>query len=260
MTAPTFRSVTFHVRRFEPERDRAPRWENHRIDVLPGMTVLDGLFELLDKQDGSLAMRFACREAVCGSCAMFINGAFRLACQTQILSLGGITPACPPGAQPLGENLSDIWVSPLPRMRVIKDLVVDMEPFFENLARIKPYLITKGLPPEKERLQSPKDRELLEDATNCILCASCHGSCPPAWLSKDYLGPATLLKAQRFAGDSRDDAQRDHVRTTDKETGVWRCHTVFNCTEACPKCIKVTSAIQQLKKRNALLRLKFWDR
>lgn len=258
MAAPS--AVKFHVYRYDPEVDPEPYFREYMVVPRPGMTVLDGLFEILDKQDGSLAMRFACREAVCGSCSMFINGQFRLACQTQILSLGGVEPECPPGGASLGSNVTDIWVSPLPRMRVIKDLVVDLEPFFENLARIKPYLITKSLPPKTERLQSPEERQLIEDATNCILCACCHGSCPPAWLSKDYLGPATLLKAQRFAWDSRDEGQKEHLKATDKEYGVWRCHTVFNCTEACPKCIKVTDAIQQLKRRNALLRLKFWER
>ena len=199
----------------------------------PGMTVLEAIFEVLEKQDGSIAFRYACRGAICGSCAMFINGSHRLACGTQVTSL----------------NTTEITISPLPHLPLIKDLAVDMTPFFDNYEAIKPYLIANTPPPEKERLQSPDQRKAIDEAIDCILCGICYSSCPVVWTNKDYLGPSALLKAYRFVADSRDEGLKERLATVGTEKGVWRCHTIFNCSEACPKGINPTNAIQQLKKR-----------
>ena len=228
--------VTLKVWRFDPEVDKKPYFQSYQVPVSKGLTVLGALFYVTDRVDGSLSYRYCCRAGVCGSCAMYINGAYRLACETQVSLF------------PDGE----IVVGPLPRMRVIKDLVVDLEPFFAKYEMIKPYLINNSKPPERERLQSPKDRKRIDEVIDCILCASCYSSCPTVWMSEDrdgYLGPAALTKAWRFVADSRDEAKRERLELVGSEAGVWRCHTAFNCVEACPKRINCTEAIQQLKKK-----------
>jgi len=234
--------VKFKVLRFDPDSGEEPRFDYYDVPVREGQTVLEGLFYILDKLDGSLAFRYSCRGAVCGSCAMYINGAHRLACGTQIASL----------------NADTITISPLPNMPVIRDLVVDMTSFFENYERVRPYLIRKTPPPEKEHLQSPAQRKEIDEMTNCILCASCYSACPMVWTDKRYLGPAALVKAYRFVADSRDEGTKERLEIVADEHGVWRCHTIFNCAEACPKKINGTYSIQQLKKRAMLQRLKFW--
>ena len=232
------------IQRFDPEVDAAPYFDSYAIPLRKGMTVLDGLFEVLDQQDGSLAFRASCRGAICGSDAMYINGAFRLACNT------AIAPLLP----------QEIVVSSLPYMRVIKDLVVDMEPFWRAYEFIKPYLINPETAPDRERRQSPKARKHFDEMLDCILCAACYSSCPMTWSDPAWLGPAALLKAYRFVGDTRDKGERDRIRVLDQENGVWRCHTIFNCHEACPKKINVTYSIEALKRRGIQNRLKFWQR
>src|SRR3990172_3110801 len=176
------------IQRFDPEVDAAPYFDSYAIPLRKGMTVLDGLFEVLDQEDGSLAFRASCRGAICGSDAMYINGAFRLACNT------AIAPLLP----------QDITISPLPYMRVIKDLVVDQEPFWAAYERIRPYLINPQTAPERERYQSPKDRKRIDEMLDCIRCTACYSSCPMTWSDQVWLGPAALLKAYRFNADSRD--------------------------------------------------------
>jgi succinate dehydrogenase / fumarate reductase iron-sulfur subunit len=236
--------ATFRIQRFDPQHDQSPHTETFYVPLRKGMTVLEGLLDIVDSQDGSLAFRYSCRGAICGSDAMYINGAFRLACETQIASLL-------PG---------EVHISPLPYMKVIKDLVVDQEPFFRAYERIKPFLINEEPPPEKERLQTPEQRKQIDEMIDCILCASCYSSCPMHWTDSEFLGPAALLKAYRFVGDSRDRGERERIKVVDSENGVWRCHTVFNCTEACPKKINLTWSIQALKRRSLINRLKFWQR
>ena len=229
------------VFRFDPERDEEPYFDIFEINAREGMTVLEALFEILENHDNSLCFRYTCRGAVCGSCAMYINGAYRLACETQLSALG-------PG---------EITVYPLPHLAIIKDLVVDMAPFFEKFEMIMPYL-KAGTSPEKERLQSVKDRKVIDDAINCIMCASCYSACPMTWANKDYLGPSALNKAYRFVADSRDEAGSERLALVSRENGIFRCHTIFNCVEACPKKIDQTSSIQQLKRKTMSHRLKFW--
>ncbi len=224
--------VPVRIMRFDPDTDTVPGYKTYNVPTVPGMTVLHALYQIVERQDGSLSFRAACRSGVCGSCAMNINGANRLACETQIGALRG-----------------PITVKPLPHLPLIKDLVVDMASFFENYERIRPYLITLNEPPVKERLQSPEDRKKLDNYIDCILCACCTSACTStAGNPNTYLGPAALTKAYRFIVDSRDEAQAERLRLVATEDGIFRCHTIFNCTEDCPKGISPTVAIQEIKK------------
>lgn len=236
--------AVFKIQRFDPEVDASPYFDTYTVPIRERMTVLEALFEILDNHDGSVAFRSSCRGAVCGSDALYINGRFRLACNT------AIAPLLP----------QEITISPLPYMRVIKDLVVDQDPFWRAYELIRPYLINPKTAPERERYQSPRDRKYIDEMLNCILCAACYSSCPMIWSDPEFLGPAQILKAHRFVADSRDMGERERVKILNQENGVWRCHTVFNCTEACPKNIPITYSIQALKRRSIANRLKFWQR
>jgi succinate dehydrogenase / fumarate reductase iron-sulfur subunit len=224
--------VTIKVQRFDPTADKDPYWQPYKVTVKPGMTVLDALFEILNHQDGTLAFRFCCRAGVCGSCAMVIAGKIRLACETQI-------------SQFVGKK--ELLLSPLPHQKVVKDLAVDYEHFFERIKRVKPYLVGKEPYPEREFIQTPKEREPINEPIDCILCGSCTSSCSVAWWNADYLGPAALLKAYRFYADTRDIAKDERLDLIESESGVYRCHTIFNCVEVCPKELNPTEAIQKLK-------------
>lgn len=224
--------VIIKVQRFDPTADREPYWRTYTVKTRPGMTVLDALFEILNHQDGTLAFRFCCRAGVCGSCAMVIGGKIRLACETQISQFA---------------DKKELLLSPLPHQKIVKDLAVDYEQFFERLKRVKPYLIGKEPYPEKENIQLPKEREPINEPIDCILCGSCTSSCTVAWTSTDYLGPAALLKAYRFYADTRDIAKDERLDLVESENGVYRCHTIFNCVETCPKKLNPTEAIQKLK-------------
>lgn len=233
------------VFRFDPDKDKEAYYDTYRFNARPGMTVLEGLFEVLDHLDSSLAFRYSCRGAICGSCAMYINGSYRLACGTQMA--------------PLMEASGEVVVSPLPHLPIIRDLVVDMTQFFEKYEAVRPYLIERGKTPEKEILQSPKQRKKFDEMLDCILCACCYSSCPTVWTDKEYLGPAALLKAYRFVADSRDHGAKERLALVNSEDGAWRCHTIFNCAEACPKNINPTYSIQHLKRLATWQRLKFWE-
>lgn len=231
----------FKVFRFDPDLSPEPRYDSFTIPTKEGMTVLDALFYILEKKDNSLAFRFCCRGAVCGSCAMYINGAYRLACQSQVSQLG-----------------EEITISPLPHLPLIKDLVVDMEPFYKKFEVIIPYLEPKTPLPEKEYIQTPKQRKALDEITDCIWCGACYSSCPLIWINKEYIGPSALLKAYRFIVDNRDNAKEKRLKIVDEEKMIWRCHTVFNCVEACPKNINQTRAIEGLRRRIIWHKLLRW--
>ncbi|RJQ06483.1 MAG: succinate dehydrogenase iron-sulfur subunit [Bacillota bacterium] len=235
--------IRLNVYRFDPEVDKAPRIDSFDVPWVDGMTVLDTLFYVLEKRDGSLAFRYSCREGICGACAMYINGSHRLACETQVARL-------------LDEGHAEVRVMPLPHLPVIKDLVVDMTRFWENYEAIAPWIVTRSADPEKEHLQSPEDRKLVDEYVGCILCGSCFSSCPSVWTGKEYLGPNALMKTWRWVADTRDSAAEERLGLVGNERGAWRCHTVFNCVEACPKDINQTTAIQGLKRRTvgAMLR------
>lgn len=224
--------ITIKVQRFDPKADTMPYWQKFTVKLRPGMTVLDALFEVLNHQDGTLAFRFCCRAGVCGSCAMVIGGKIRLACETQIAQFAG---------------KGELHISPLPHQEVVKDLAVNYDHFFERMKRVKPFLVGREPAPEREYLQSPKERVPINEPIDCILCGSCTSSCTVAWTTDDYLGPAALMKAYRFVADTRDTITDERLDMVDNEDGVYRCHTIFNCVEVCPKKLNPTESIQRLK-------------
>ena len=223
--------VTIKVRRYDPEIDPEPFWQPFEVPVDKGDRLLDALHHIKWYLDGSLTFRRSCAHGVCGSDAMRINGVNRLACKVLVKDLG-----------------SEILVEPIKGLPVMKDLIVDMEPFFEAYRSIKPFLITDGREPSRERLQSAKDRERFDDTTKCILCAACTTSCPVFWNDESYFGPAAIVNAHRFIFDSRDDGGDERLEILNEKEGVWRCRTTFNCTDACPRGIEVTKAIQEVKR------------
>ncbi|MFC4513979.1 succinate dehydrogenase iron-sulfur subunit [Streptomyces ehimensis] len=226
-------TVTFRVRRFNPEVSAEATWQDFQVEIDPKERVLDGLHKIKWDLDGSLTFRRSCAHGICGSDAMRINGKNRLACKTLIKD---INPAKP------------ITVEPIKGLTVLKDLVVDMEPFFQAYRDVMPFLITKGNEPTRERLQSAEDRERFDDTTKCILCAACTSSCPVFWNDGQYFGPAAIVNAHRFIFDSRDEAGEQRLEILNDKDGVWRCRTTFNCTDACPRGIEVTKAIQEVKR------------
>ena len=233
--------LTLKVFRFDPEAGGPPYYDRFPVEPMPGMSLLEALTEIAERQDPSLAFRYSCRGAVCGSCAMSVQGRPRLACQTQLKDLRG-----------------EVLVAPLPHLPVIKDLVVEMEPFYQRFEEIMPYLVRRTPPPERELLQAPGERRLLDEVADCIWCGACYAFCPLVRQGPSYLGPAALLQAYRFAADTRDEGGRERLRLVDREEGIWRCHTVFNCVEVCPKKINPARAIQALERKALLGRFKLW--
>lgn len=229
--------IKLRIKRFDPERDQEPYFAEYKVEVEPTDRVLDALHYVKWYQDGTLAFRRSCAHGVCGSDTMLINGVNRLACKVLIKHLG-----------------PEINIEPMRGFRVIKDLVVDLEPFFEKYRSIKPYLINDEPPPDKERQQTPVERERFDDTTKCILCAACTASCPIFWANDDFLGPAAIVNAHRFIFDSRDRGAAERLEILNRREGIWRCRTIFNCTVACPREIKVTLALQQIKRALLLSR------
>ncbi|HEY5833496.1 succinate dehydrogenase iron-sulfur subunit [Streptomyces sp.] len=226
-------TITLRVRRFNPEVAAEAEWVDYRIAIDPKERVLDALHKVKWDIDGSLTFRRSCAHGVCGSDAMRINGRNRLACKTLIKDLNPDKP---------------ITVEPIKGLTVLKDLVVDMDPFFQAYRDVMPFLITKGNEPTRERLQSAADRERFDDTTKCILCAACTSSCPVFWNDGQYFGPAAIVNAHRFIFDSRDEGGEQRLEILNDKDGVWRCRTTFNCTDACPRGIEVTKAIQEVKR------------
>ncbi len=226
-------TVTLRVRRFNPEVSDEVAWVDYQLEMDPKERVLDALHKIKWEVDGSLTFRRSCAHGICGSDAMRINGRNRLACKTL---LKDINPEKP------------ITVEPIKGLTVLKDLVVDMEPFFQAYRDVMPFLVTKGNEPTRERKQSPEDRERFDDTTKCILCAACTSSCPVFWNDGQYFGPAAIVNAHRFIFDSRDEAGEQRLEILNDKEGVWRCRTTFNCTEACPRGIQVTQAIAEVKR------------
>ena len=222
--------VTLRVRRFNPELDPEAHWEEYRLQADPSDRVLDLLHQVKWFEDGTLTFRRSCAHGVCGSDAMLINGRNRLACQFLVKDAG-----------------KRITVEPIRGMPVIKDLLVDMDDFFAKYRATMPFLVNDEVPEDgKERRQSQADRELYEDTSRCILCAACTTACPVFWTNPDYVGPASIVNAHRFIFDSRDQAHEERLELMADADGVWRCRTVFNCVEACPRDIKITKAIMEV--------------
>ena len=231
--------VTLKVFRFNPEQDKKPYFATYEVEVDPTDRVLDVLEYIKGNMDGTLSFRRSCAHGVCGSDAMRINGRNYLACKVLVQDLG----------------TSTITVEPILGLSVIKDLIVDMEPFFEHFRSVLPYFINDDPEPAKERLQSPEERARFDDTTKCILCAACTTSCPSFWANEQYVGPAAIVNAHRFIFDSRDQGAAERLQILNNQFGVYRCHTIFNCTVACPREIEITKAIGEVKKAIATGRI-----
>jgi len=222
--------ISFKILRFNPEQDSKSHWENYQVDLEPTDRVLDGIEAIKGSVDGTLSLRRSCAHGICGSDAMIINGKNRLACKVLVKSV----------KQP-------ITIEPMRGFKVLKDLIVDMEPFFAKYRAVTPYLVESGPRPERERLQSPQERERFDDTTKCIQCGACTTACPSFWTDPDYIGPAAIVQAHRFIFDSRDKGKEERLKVMNDREGVWRCRTIFNCVEACPRGINVTRAIGEVK-------------
>jgi succinate dehydrogenase iron-sulfur subunit len=225
--------VQLRILRFNPERDTESHFEAYVVEAEPMERLLDCLHKIKWHQDSTLALRRSCAHGICGSDAMVVNGVNALACKLLVKDL----------RQP-------VTVEPIRGLPLIKDLVVDMEPFFAGYKAVQPWLITdpNEREPERERIQSPEDRARYDDTTKCILCAACTTSCPIFWADKEYVGPAAIVNAHRFIFDSRDSGARQRLEILSKRDGAYKCRTAFNCTDACPRGIKVTKAIQEVKR------------
>ena len=231
--------VLLRIRRYNPELRDKPWWGEYTLDnVAPHDTVLELLHRVKWTMDGSLSLRRSCAHGVCGSDAMRINGANALACKMLVSRL----------AKP-EQQLLKIQVEPILGLPVLKDLIVDMEPFMEHYRSVLPYFINDSPAPAngRERLQSPEDRAIFDDTTKCILCAACTTSCPSFWANDKYVGPAAIVQAHRFIFDSRDEGAAQRLEVVGDTFGVWKCRTVFNCTNACPRDIEITRAIGEVK-------------
>jgi succinate dehydrogenase iron-sulfur subunit len=222
--------VHLRIRRFNPEADEEPHWEEYRVDAEPTDRVLDLLHQVKWFQDGTLTFRRSCAHGVCGSDAMLINGRNRLACEYLVRDAG-----------------SRISVEAIRGMPLVKDLLVDLDGFWEKYKQVMPFLVNDEVPADgRERRQSPEERARFDDTTKCILCAACTTACPVFWTNPDYVGPASIVNAHRFIFDSRDRAGEERLEIMADADGVWRCRTVFNCVEACPRGINITGAILEV--------------
>jgi succinate dehydrogenase / fumarate reductase iron-sulfur subunit len=225
---------SFRVYRWNPDSGENPHLDTYEIDLdACGPMVLDALIKIKNEIDSTLTFRRSCREGICGSCAMNIDGTNTLACTKAIDEIKG-----------------DARVYPLPHMQVVKDLVPDMNRFYAQYASIKPWMQTQTPPPpDRERLQSKEDRALLDGLYECILCACCSTSCPSYWWNPDrYLGPAALLQAYRWIADSRDEFAGERLDELEDPFRLYRCHTIMNCTKTCPKGLNPAQAIGEIKK------------
>ncbi len=227
--------VTLKIKRFNPETDQKAHWESYPVEVDPGDRLLDALHQVKWYQDGTLALRRSCAHGICGSDNMRINGRNLLACKALM--------------KDLVKDGGTVTIEPMLGLPVLKDLIVDMEPFFAHYRSVLPYLINdEPLPADgRERLQSPEARERYDPGTWCILCGACTTSCPSFWANGEYIGPAAIVQAHRFIFDDRDRGAQQRLEVLNEQMGVWRCRTVFNCTEACPREIPVTQLIGEVK-------------
>ena len=225
---------SFMVYRFDPAVDNEPRYDEFTIEAEATDKILDCLNRIRWEQDATLGYRYSCAHGICGSDALMINGRIGLACQKLVRDF---------------KTANNFVIEPLPLFRVIKDLVVDLDPFFENHRSVRPYLINEEEAPEGERPQDPENQMSIEPALRCILCASCTSACPISRANENYLGPAALLRAFRYIADDRDTATKSRLAKIDSEDGIWGCRTMWWCTEVCPKEIPVTRCLGQVKRR-----------
>ena len=231
----TTNTKTFRIYRWEPDSGENPRLDSYEIDLDDcGPMILDALITIKGKVDSTLTFRRSCREGICGSCAMNIDGTNTLAC-----------------LKPISKVRSEVKIYPLPHMPVVKDLVPDLSGFYDQYASIQPWLQAgDSPPPNSERLQSPQERAELDGIYECVMCACCSTACPSYWWNSDrFLGPAILLQAYRWIADSRDEARQERLDQLDDTFKLYRCHTIMNCTKTCPKHLNPARAIAEIKKR-----------
>lgn len=226
--------IKLKIFRFDPSRDKEPYYQSFEVEADPVERLLDCLNRIRWEQDPTLSFRWSCGHGICGSDGMRINGICGLPCQKLVRDFK-----------------EEVLIEPLPVYKVIKDLVVDLTPFFERYRSIKPYLITKTSPPEQERIQPPEKHHRLEEAIRCILCACCTASCPVNQNKETeaYVGPAALVRAFRYLFDSREEASEERIALLDRKERAWGCQTLWKCTEVCPKEIPVTKQIGEIKKQ-----------
>jgi succinate dehydrogenase / fumarate reductase iron-sulfur subunit len=222
--------VPVRVRRYHPDTGEGPAWREYLVPVIPPGTVLGLLNHIKHRMDPTLVFRRPCEQGACGSDAMSINGRNRLACRTLVRDLG-----------------RRVEIAPLPGLPVIRDLIVDMRPFFEHYTSVSPYLVADAAPAGQERLQSPADKARYDNSTACILCAACTSSCPVFRRRGDFVGPAALVAAHRFLFDSRDSGDERRYPAVAELTGALGCRTAFACTDVCPRGVEVTRAIAEVK-------------
>jgi succinate dehydrogenase / fumarate reductase iron-sulfur subunit len=227
--------ITVKIKRYDPDQGRRPHWDSFTLEADPMDRLVDVLNHIKWNLDGTLTYRRSCIHGVCGSDAMRINGRNMLACKVLIQDL----------VQGPGDKIT---VEPMLGFPIIKDLVLDMDPFFEKYERVLPYLVNDEPAPATERLQSQEERERYDESTKCILCGACTGSCPSIWANPDWVGPASIVNAHRFIFDSRDRAGAERLAILSDRLGVWRCRTIFNCADACPRGIPVTDMIEEVKR------------
>ncbi|MEO8476425.1 MAG: succinate dehydrogenase iron-sulfur subunit [Actinomycetota bacterium] len=223
--------LTVKIRRFNPEISDDSWWDEFVVETDPLERLVEVLHEIKWHQDGTLSFRRSCAHGICGSDAMMINGRNALACKVLVADVG-----------------TKVTIEPIRGLAVLKDLIVDMDPFLDGFKSVLPYLVNEGGEPDRERFQSPEDRARYDDTTKCILCAACTTSCPVFWGDEGYVGPAAIVNAHRFIFDSRDEAGATRMKILSEKTGVFRCRTTFNCTDACPRGIQVTQAVQEVKR------------
>jgi succinate dehydrogenase / fumarate reductase iron-sulfur subunit len=226
--------INLKVKRFDPESGQEPSFQSYSIDMPENATVLDSLIEVREYHDGTLSLRCSCRSAICGSCAMRINGRARLACKTSIKSI-------------VDHEGDEITVEPAGNMPTIKDLVADMSPFWDKVRAVKPWLQPSGPPPEREYLVPNDAMQALGEVMNCIMCGACVSDCLSLEVNPAFLGPAALAKAWRFVGDPRDDADLPRLREYSEPSGMWDCTRCNMCVEVCPKDVKPMDQILKLR-------------
>ena len=224
--------MKFRIFRYDPEHDQEPRYQVYTIDADPAERILDCLNRIRWEQDGTLGYRMSCGHGVCGSDAMKINGRCALACQKLVKDYVD----------------QEVILEPLPSFKVLKDLIVDLDPFFAKVKAVRPYLINAQEPPEKERRQTHEQSRKVNEAIRCILCACCTAACPVTAENEKYLGPSALVWAFRYIFDSRDEATSDRLKGVDSPDGAWGCVNHFECTRVCPKEIPVTKSINMIKR------------
>jgi len=231
---------TFRILRYDPLKDERPFFQDYSFRTEEKMSILEALMDIRNEQDCTLAFRYSCREAICGSCGMVINGKFDLACRTMVDSL----------KSPV------IIIEPLPNLEIQKDLMVNMEPFFEALRKIEPYLFSEGEMLEKGYRIEDREMDKIFQYINCILCGCCYSACPVASRDERYLGPAALAKLFRYVRDPRDKRPFSNWSKINTESGVWGCDTVFKCNEVCPKEVRPADGIEALRRKLVVEKIK----